>query len=180
MDEVSFGPLDSAGYSCAEAEESVRGNRHWWDREAASYLAEHGGLLGRDAFVWGPEGLREEDAGLLGAVRGLDVLEVGCGAGNLACALDAAGYRVLAIDPEAPEGAIFRRIRVEELDVAERVDAAIAVRPRASSSSRQTSKPASEVMRAPSKSSLMRRLKATRSGGSLASPIAFAISRAAA
>src|SRR5438445_12713907 len=34
------------------------------------------------------------------------VLEVGCGAGALARAVDNAGYRVLAIDPEAPEGPI--------------------------------------------------------------------------
>ncbi len=51
MDDVSFGPLSRAGYSPAGPEESARGNRRWWDREAASYLAEHGGVLGRDAFV---------------------------------------------------------------------------------------------------------------------------------
>jgi SAM-dependent methyltransferase len=44
------------------------------------------------------------------------VLEVGCGSGELAHALDAAGYRVLAIDPAAPEGTIFRRVRLEELE----------------------------------------------------------------
>ena len=44
------------------------------------------------------------------------VLEVGCGSGELALALDAAGYDVLAIDPVAPEGAIFRRTTLEELD----------------------------------------------------------------
>ena len=44
------------------------------------------------------------------------VLEVGCGDGELALALAAAGYDVVAIDPEAPEGAIFRRTTIEELD----------------------------------------------------------------
>jgi SAM-dependent methyltransferase len=44
------------------------------------------------------------------------VLEIGCGAGELARAVDAAGYDVLAIDPEAPEGPIFRRTTLEELD----------------------------------------------------------------
>jgi SAM-dependent methyltransferase len=43
------------------------------------------------------------------------VLEVGCGAGQLARALDAAGYEVVAVDPQAPEGAIFRRTTLEEL-----------------------------------------------------------------
>src|SRR5947209_1193233 len=44
------------------------------------------------------------------------VLEVGCGEGDLARALDAAGYDVLAIDPVAPDGPFFRRVRLEELD----------------------------------------------------------------
>ena len=44
------------------------------------------------------------------------VLEVGCGSGELALEIAAAGYDVLAIDPVAPEGAIFRRTTLEELD----------------------------------------------------------------
>jgi SAM-dependent methyltransferase len=43
------------------------------------------------------------------------VLEVGCGAGSLAWALHTAGHRILAIDPDAPEGPIFRRAKLEEL-----------------------------------------------------------------
>ena len=43
------------------------------------------------------------------------VLEVGCGKGELARALAADGYDVLAIDPHAPEGLIFRRTTLEEL-----------------------------------------------------------------
>jgi SAM-dependent methyltransferase len=45
------------------------------------------------------------------------VLEVGCGkTGELALALDAAGHHVVAIDPRAPAGAIFRRATVEEFE----------------------------------------------------------------
>jgi SAM-dependent methyltransferase len=54
------------------------------------------------------------------------VLEVGCGAGHLARALDAAGHRVIAIDPEAPEGEIFQRTTLEELGDAGPFDAAVA------------------------------------------------------
>jgi SAM-dependent methyltransferase len=54
------------------------------------------------------------------------VLEIGCGDGELALALDRAGYQVTAVDPEAPEGPIFRRARLEELDEAGPYDAAVA------------------------------------------------------
>jgi SAM-dependent methyltransferase len=43
------------------------------------------------------------------------VLEVGCGAGKLARALAADGYDVVAVDPRAPDGPIFRRTTIEEL-----------------------------------------------------------------
>jgi 2-polyprenyl-3-methyl-5-hydroxy-6-metoxy-1,4-benzoquinol methylase len=44
------------------------------------------------------------------------VLEVGCGSGELALELAGAGYDVLAIDPEAPRGALFRQTTLEELE----------------------------------------------------------------
>jgi SAM-dependent methyltransferase len=42
------------------------------------------------------------------------VLEVGCGEGELAHALARVGHSVTAIDPQAPEGPIFRRVGIEE------------------------------------------------------------------
>ena len=44
------------------------------------------------------------------------VLEVGCGRGELTTALAVAGYDVLGIDPLAPPGDRFRRVRLEDLD----------------------------------------------------------------
>ena len=56
------------------------------------------------------------------------VLEVGCGAGELALALDGDGFDVIAIDPAAPEGPIFRQQKLEELDDDLRFDAVVAAR----------------------------------------------------
>ena len=57
------------------------------------------------------------------------VLEVGCGReGGVAPALAAAGYDVLAIDPEAPEGPLYRRTTLEELDDPGPFDAVVAGR----------------------------------------------------
>jgi SAM-dependent methyltransferase len=56
------------------------------------------------------------------------VLEVGCGEGELARALDAAGYEVVAIDPDAPEGPIFRRTTIEGFDGRGPFDAVVASR----------------------------------------------------
>jgi SAM-dependent methyltransferase len=54
------------------------------------------------------------------------VLEVGCGEGELARGLAAAGYEVVAIDPEAPDGPIFRRTTIEAFDEPGRFDAVVA------------------------------------------------------
>jgi 2-polyprenyl-3-methyl-5-hydroxy-6-metoxy-1,4-benzoquinol methylase len=56
------------------------------------------------------------------------VLEVGCGDGTLARALARAGHAVTAIDPEAPEGPLFRRLTLEEFAEPGPFDAVVASR----------------------------------------------------
>jgi ubiquinone/menaquinone biosynthesis C-methylase UbiE len=56
------------------------------------------------------------------------VLEVGCGEGDLAWALDAARYDVVALDPEAPGGRIFRRTTIEAFEEPGPFDAVVASR----------------------------------------------------
>jgi SAM-dependent methyltransferase len=58
------------------------------------------------------------------------LLEVGCGQhGELATALSVAGWEVLAIDPMAPPGDIFRRLLLDDLTPEDgRFDAVVAVR----------------------------------------------------
>lgn len=63
-------------------EESRRANGPDWDRYADEYQATHGAFLGDTGFVWGPEGLTEQEARVLGDVAGRTVLELGSGAGQ--------------------------------------------------------------------------------------------------
>jgi SAM-dependent methyltransferase len=85
----------------ADSASSARANRHWWDADADDYHAEHGEFLGVDDFVWCPENLREQDAHLLGDVRGLRVLEVGCGSAMCSRWLARHGARPVAFDISA-------------------------------------------------------------------------------
>jgi SAM-dependent methyltransferase len=54
------------------------------------------------------------------------VLEVGCGQGELARDLAGEGYEVLGIDPDAPEGPMFRQTTIEALDDPGPFDAVVA------------------------------------------------------
>lgn len=85
----------------ADPGESTRASRHWWDGNADEYQREHGAFLGDDQFVWGPEGLTEDEVGLLGdpaELRGARVLELGAGAAQCARWLAARGARPVALD----------------------------------------------------------------------------------
>jgi ubiquinone/menaquinone biosynthesis C-methylase UbiE len=73
----------------------------WWDANAAEYLEENGDFLGDAEFVWGPEGLRESQAQLLGPTDrlvGKQILEIGSGAGQCSRWLARHGARVVASD----------------------------------------------------------------------------------
>src|SRR5215207_7185518 len=78
--------------------ESRSANGPDWDRYADEYQATHGAFLGDAGFVWGPEGHREEDLGILGDVAGLDVLEVGSGAGQCSRWVRTHGGRGFGLD----------------------------------------------------------------------------------
>jgi SAM-dependent methyltransferase len=54
------------------------------------------------------------------------VLEVGCGRGDLARAVARLGYQVSAVDPEAPAGAIFHAVSLEEFSDPGPFDAVLA------------------------------------------------------
>ena len=54
------------------------------------------------------------------------VLEIGCGSGELALALAEQGYDVVAVDPAAPEGPIFRKVALEDFTDEQGFDAVVA------------------------------------------------------
>jgi SAM-dependent methyltransferase len=56
------------------------------------------------------------------------VLEVGCGHGELARAIARSGHEVVAIDPEAPRGKLFRMVSLEEFADPDPFDAIVASR----------------------------------------------------
>lgn len=70
----------------------------WWTNDAAAYHEEHGSVLGTDTFVWGPEGLTEEEAKVLGDVQDMSILEIGAGGAQCSRYLQAQGARVIATD----------------------------------------------------------------------------------
>ena len=78
--------------------ESRSANGPDWDRYADEYQATHGDFLGDTGFVWGPEGWTEDDLRVLGDVTGLDVLEVGSGAGQCSRWVRTHGGRSYGLD----------------------------------------------------------------------------------
>lgn len=72
-------------------------NRKFWDADADDYQIAHGEQLERGK-VWGAWALPEAELDILGDVRGLDVLEYGCGGAQWAIALAREGANVVALD----------------------------------------------------------------------------------
>ena len=84
--------------------------RRAWDDSADDYQAEHGEFLRDVGFIWCPEGLDEADVRLLGAVRGRDALEVGCGAAQCSRWLVSEGARAVGVDLSVRQLQHSRRI----------------------------------------------------------------------
>ncbi|GAB4007370.1 class I SAM-dependent methyltransferase [Nocardioides ultimimeridianus] len=85
----------------ASETESRLANGADWDRYADEYQATHGEYLGDIGFLWGPEGLTEAEAGVLGPVAelaGKRVLEVGSGAGQCSRWLRSVGAEAYGLD----------------------------------------------------------------------------------
>ena len=76
----------------------VRKNRRYWEAESERYQREHESQLGGSRPVWGVWGIPEARLKVLGDLRHLRVLELGCGGGQWSRWLAAAGARPVGLD----------------------------------------------------------------------------------
>lgn len=115
---MDFGRI---GFENIETNQALAAARSWWDDNAEDYLADNGEFLGDHDFKWGPEGLTEAAAQLLGPTQGLvgkKILEIGAGAAQCSRWLRATGSNVVATDLSH---AMLARSRSMENSAAERV-----------------------------------------------------------
>lgn len=88
-------------------EQWTKNNRERLDRDAAHAWS-------RDQLTWGVFGIPEEDLGSpLGDVRGLDVVELGCGTAYFSARLAKRGARPVGVDPTPAQLATARRLQEE-------------------------------------------------------------------
>jgi SAM-dependent methyltransferase len=89
-----------------------RVNRELWDRQSDRYERRAGRFLGgRHAMSWGLWRVPERELGALGPVRGLSVLELGCGAARWSLALAGKGAHVFGLDQSRAQLGHARRLR---------------------------------------------------------------------
>lgn len=80
-----------------EANQASPAARFWWNQAAADYRSEHHDFL-KSGLVWGPEGWSESDLGVLGNIKGLRILDLGCGQGQSTQWLGDQGADVVGLD----------------------------------------------------------------------------------
>jgi SAM-dependent methyltransferase len=74
-------------------------NRESWNADSDSYQVDHGPQLAESGgLAWGVWQIPEKSLQVLGEVKGLDILELGCGAAQWSIALAKAGAKPVALD----------------------------------------------------------------------------------
>lgn len=104
-----FPPLDPAGLS-----EQAAQNRDSWNTDSDVYQTDHGPQLAASGgMAWGVWQIPESELQVLGDVRGLDILELGCGAAQWSIALAKAGARPVGLDLSEAQLAHAHRLMIE-------------------------------------------------------------------
>src|SRR4029450_4104725 len=109
----SFSDPSQAGRPDAGLSGHERRNRAAWNADADDYQARHGRQLAGDGKAWSTWGLPESELGVLGAVAGRDVLELGCGAAQGSIQLAKAGARPIGLDLSEGQLGNARRLILE-------------------------------------------------------------------
>lgn len=76
----------------------ISANREHWNRKSAAYQEAHDQAIGSAPKLWGVHALPDELLGALGSTAELDVLELGCGAGQWSASMAEEGARVVGLD----------------------------------------------------------------------------------
>jgi SAM-dependent methyltransferase len=99
-------PLDPTSLS-----EHAAQNRDSWNADCDTYQQDHGPQLAASGgHGWGVWQIPEKDLQVLGEVKDLDVLELGCGAAQWSIALAQAGARPVGLDVSENQLAHARRL----------------------------------------------------------------------
>jgi SAM-dependent methyltransferase len=97
-----------------EVPDSVAANVAKWTKENAAYTDGRAkAAWQRDELTWGVFGVPEGAGGVVGDVRGLDVVELGCGTAYLSAWLAKRGARPVGVDPTPAQLATARRMMDE-------------------------------------------------------------------
>lgn len=91
----------------------VLANRVSWDEDAENWMERGRILWAADEISWGIWGVPESDLGLLPDVRGLDVVELGCGTGYVSSWLSRRGARAIGLDNSGKQLATARMLQKE-------------------------------------------------------------------
>ena len=89
-------------------------NRESWNRDSDTYQLDHGPQLAASGgLAWGVWQVPEKELGVLGDVRGRDILELGCGAAQWSIALAKAGANPVGLDLSENQLAHARTLMAE-------------------------------------------------------------------
>ncbi|MGV1004682.1 MAG: class I SAM-dependent methyltransferase [Candidatus Nanopelagicales bacterium] len=94
----------TVGFARIDPGEVDASSRRYWEQDAEGYQAAHGQFLGGDSgagFVWGPEGVTEDELEMLGPAQswaGRRAVEIGCGGGQCGRWLAERGAAVVGVD----------------------------------------------------------------------------------
>jgi SAM-dependent methyltransferase len=94
--------------------EHASANRECWNADSDTYQKDHGAqLTASGGLAWGVWQIPEARLQVLGEVKGLDILELGCGAAQWSIALAKQGARPVGLDISEKQLAHARRLMTE-------------------------------------------------------------------